>query len=189
MFYVTVITATALITALFNTVFSPPVTLNSAMYYLFCSVFSVIAVIAVDGIFAFIIRRLPEKWFLLESKIFAVSKKESRFYRKLKINSWKNKVPELGCFTGFHKDKLQSSTDPEYLFRFLLESNYGVAIHIANAVLGFLITFIPFSASAGISIPVIMVNAFLSLLPVAILRSNTPALKLLYDKIIKKNIY
>jgi len=181
-FYVIVITAATLLTALFNTVFSPPVSADSAMHFLFCSVAGVIAVIAVDGILAFFIRKLPEKWFSPESRVFTVSKKEGRFYRKLKINSWKKKVPELGCFTGFHKDKLQSTSDKEYLARFLLESNYGVAIHVANALFGFLIMFFPFSSSPGIYIPIAAVNAVLSILPVAILRSNTPALLLLYNR-------
>jgi len=181
LFYITVIIAAVIIITAINVLtggFIMPTLASAAL--------AVVAVIALDGIEAFIIRRLPEKWFLPESKLFAVSKKEARFYRRMKINKWKSKGPELGCFTGFHKDKLQSSTDKDYLARFLLESNYGVAIHIANALLGICIIFLPFCSSPAIAVPVAAVNAVLSLLPVMILRANTPALQLLYKKSIKK---
>ncbi len=150
------------------------------------SVLATVSVFAIDGIFAFLIRRLPEKLFCADAELFSVSKKEARMYRRLKINKWKRYVPELGGFTAFHKDKLQSTSDADYLARFILESNYGVAIHIANTITGILLFLLPFCNSPSISIPVAAVNAVLSLLPVMILRANTPALQLLYKKSIKK---
>lgn len=144
------------------------------------SALATVCVIAIDGVFAFLIRRLPDKLFDAKANFWAVSKKEARIYRGLKINKWKKLIPELGGFTSFHKDKLQSTTDEDYLARFILESNYGVAIHIANAITGILLFLLPFSAS--IVLPVAIVNAVLSLLPVMILRSNLPALHLLYRK-------
>lgn len=146
------------------------------------SVLATVSVIAVDGIFAFLIRRLPESWFSPRAKAFAVSKKEARLYRKLKINKWKKHVPELGGFTNFHKSSLKSTTDADYLRRFILESNYGVAIHVANVITGILIILLPFCSTPSIAIPVAGVNAVLSFLPVMILRANTPALMLLYNK-------
>ncbi len=153
---------------------------------LFESALATVSVFAIDGIFAFLIRRLPERLFDPDAMIFAVSKKEARIYRRLKINKWKRFVPELGGFTAFHKDKLQSASDAEYLARFILESNYGVAIHIANAVTGILLFLLPFCNSPSVALPVAAVNAVLSILPVMILRSNTPALQLLYKKSMKK---
>jgi hypothetical protein len=153
---------------------------------LFESALATASVFAIDGIFAFLIRRLPERYFNADRSIFVVSKKEARFYRRLKINKWKKYVPELGGFTAFHKDKLQSASDSEYLARFILESNYGVAIHLANMVTGILLFLLPFCNTPSIAIPVASVNAVLSLLPVMILRANTPALQLLYKKSIKK---
>ncbi len=153
---------------------------------LFECVLATASVIAIDGIFAFLIRRLPERLFDANAKIFTVSKKEARIYRKLKINKWKRFVPELGGFTAFHKDKLQSASDAHYLARFILESNYGIAIHIVNAITGILLFLLPFCNSPSIALPVAAVNAVLSLLPVMVLRANLPALHLLYKKSIKK---
>lgn len=134
------------------------------------------AVIAVDGVGAFLIRRMPEKLFSAE-KSAAVGEKEKRFYRKLGIKRWKSKVPELGGFTSFHKDRLESRSDREYLARFLLESNYGIVIHIVNAITGFLIMLIPLWHPLAVGLPVAGVNCILSLLPAAILRYNLPGLK------------
>lgn len=140
----------------------------------------VAAVFVIDGVTAFIIRRLPEKWFAPLSVAFGVCKWERNLYRRSKIIVWKRFVPEWGCFTGFHKDKLRAPKDSDYIARFLLESNYGVAGHLAGALLGFAIIFIPLASPFTVAIPVAVVNALLSLLPTAVLRSNTPALRGLY---------
>ena len=113
---------------------------------------------------------------------FTVSAKERKFYTKLKIKKWKDLVPELGLFTGFSKSEIKDSDDPEYLGRFLIESNYGVIIHIANAVLGFVIAFIPICSSPSIWIPIYVVNFVLSILPVAILRYTSHTLAKLYQR-------
>ena len=94
------------------------------------------------GVFAFIIRRLPNKWFDEKVKMHYASRKELKFYEKLGVRTWKDKVPELGGFTSFHKDKIRDGDNPEYLKRFILECNYGAVIHLVTAILGFLIVFI-----------------------------------------------
>lgn len=142
-----------------------------------------VSIIAIDGIFAFLIRRLtPKSWYTPLAKVFSVTDKEAKFYRKIKIKSWKDKVPELGGFTNFSKGEIKSPDDSEYLARFLIEANYGVIIHIANAALGFLIAFIPFCSSASIWIPIFAVNFVLSLLPVAVLRFTSHTLVKLYKR-------
>lgn len=140
-----------------------------------------VSVIAVDGIEAFLIRRLPERFFCAE-KTADVSELERKLYRKLKIKVWKSKVPELGGFTGFHKDRLKTAADKEYLARFLLESNYGTVIHIVNALTGFVIAVLPFCGPVSVTVPVAAVNCLLNLAPAAILRYNTPALKRAYKR-------
>ena len=135
------------------------------------SVLSTIFVIIIDGITALIIRHLPEKWFRYERKIFNVSKKEVAFYRFLNIKAWKDKVPELGGFTSFHKDKIQDPTSVQYIERFLLEIDYGWVIHIISSFTGFLILlmdykiFIGGNMSVGLSIgiPIAVINAILNL--------------------------
>ena len=186
MFYLITISAATLITALVKFLIGGSYTPLAFGKELAFTVIGVIAVIAIDGIAAFVIRRLPEKWFSPESKAFSVGKGERNLYRKAKIRVWKKYVPEWGCFTGFHKDKLREPNDSAYVGRFLLESNYGVAGHVAGAVLGFAIIFIPILHPLYVALPIAAVNCVLSLLPTAVLRSNTPALRGLYRRNLEK---
>lgn len=181
MLYLTIIIGGAILIAIANTLaaFSWQLLLTN----LFAVAIGVIAIIAQDGIGAIIIRRLtPKTWYLTERRFFTVSAKERKFYTKLKIKKWKDLVPELGLFTGFSKSEIKDSDDPEYLGRFLIESNYGVIIHIANAVLGFVIAFIPICSAPSIWIPIYVVNFVLSILPVPILRYTSHTLAKLYQR-------
>lgn len=137
----------------------------------------VVSVIAIDGVVAFIVRRLPEKWFSPEGKLYFVSKGEREFLRRTKIGVWKRFVPELGCFTGFHKDRIADPASSAYIERFLLESNYGAVGHVLGAVLGFLILLLPFCRPLSVGLPIAIVNFILSMLPTCILRYNTPSLR------------
>lgn len=147
-----------------------------------------VGVIAWDGLQAWIIRwfPLPKRWFYPESRVFRTPGWERKLYRKIRIAKWKRFVPELGGFTAFHKDKLQSTSDKDYLFRFVNENNYGAAIHFINALLGFALLALPFGSRLTIALPVALVNMVLSLMPLMILRYNTPPLARLYFAAVKK---
>lgn len=151
------------------------------------SILSTVIVILIDGITALIIRHLPEKWFRYDRKIYFVSKKEVAFYRFLNIKAWKDRVPELGGFTSFHKNKVQDPTSVEYIERFLLEIDYGWMIHIVSVVTGFLILLMDYKIFTGgnmtiglsIGLPIAIINGILNLMPAFILRYNYPRLKAL----------
>lgn len=143
----------------------------------------VVAVIAEDGLSALIIRRLtPKSWFHPKRPFFEVSKPEHNFYKSIKIKKWKDLVPELGLFTGFSKSEIKSTSDALYLERFIIEANYGVVIHLFNALLGFVIMFLPWCSSPSIWIPIFAVNFILSLMPVFILRHSLYTLNRLYKR-------
>lgn len=155
---------------------------NAWLYACGYSIFATICVIAVDGLTALLVRRLPQAWFRPGLTFYEVSQRERKFYRKLGVKCWKDKVPELGMFTGFHKDHLADSRDAAYLGRFLLESNYGVVIHWVNALFGFLILCMPGCGGISYTLPVALVNFVLSVMPAIILRYNTPGLLRLYRR-------
>lgn len=145
-----------------------------------------VAVIAVDGIFAFAIRRLPNKWFDYRKKIYSVTVKERKFYKRIKVDKWKHLVMELGVFTSFSKKKFQNPNDPDYTYRFLLESCYGVIIHIACIFVGFLILPIKPALALRVALPIVLVNAMLNLLPIFILRCNTPKIATIHERNVRK---
>ena len=145
-----------------------------------------VGVFAIDGIFAFLIRRLtPKAWYMPSRRIFDVPKKEYKLYQKLGVKNWTRFVPELGGFTGFHKDSVGNINDTSYLERFVYEANYGVVIHLENAIFGFLIMFLPLVDRPSVWIPIYIVNFVLSMMPVCILRFNNYTLTKLYKRSLK----
>lgn len=156
--------------------------------YLIMTVAAVLASLLIDGIVAFIGRRLPKKWMDPNKKIFTTSKKELAFYEKIGVRKWKDKVPELGGFTSFHKNKLSDPWNNEYVERYMLEVCYGVIIHLFSPFFGFLIVLLDYKMYTGwswmwltIMLPVALVNGVLILLPAFILKYNLPKLKMLWD--------
>ena len=186
MFYLISVSAATLAVTLLNFLFDGVYTLGAFGAHLLSAVVGVAALFVIDALAATVARRLPEKWFAPEAKLFTVGKAERKCYRKLKINVWKKYVPEWGCFTGFHKDKVREPDSSSYIGRFLIESNYGVAGHIAGAFLGFLIMLLPFLRPFAVALPLAAVNWVLGILPTMILRSNTPSLRALYRKNVER---
>ena len=146
------------------------------------------AVIAVDGIFAFLLRRLPARWFHYDRALFRVGTWEGRLYRALGVKHLARVVPDLGCFTSFPKQHLATPHDAAYTERYLLEAAYGIVIHAVNVPTGFLILLILPQYALTVALPVAAVNLVLSLLPVFLLRSNFPALLRLHRHNMKKAI-
>ena len=182
MFYLIVVVAGMLLVTLANFVFCDVHTFRALGEIFLLALGGVGALFLIDALTAFFARRLPEKWFAPEAALFTVKPRERKIYRKLKINSWKKYIPEWGCFTGFHKDKVREPDSSAYIGRFLIESNYGVAGHIAGAVFGFLVMLLPCFHPFAVALPLALINFMLGILPTMILRSNTPSLRALYRK-------
>ena len=171
-----------------NMIFNPMYSDRIWMYIIFTIAFSLTAVL-LDGLIAFLIRMMPEKWFHKNKGMFKTGEKELKFYEFLKVKKWKDYVPELGCFTGFHKDRLINPFDNKYIWRFIIESRYGVAIHIWSVPASFLLILLDWKMYSGnsniwltIALPVAIINAILILLPAFILKYNLPRLMRIYEK-------
>ena len=171
-----------------NMFFNPLYQDQPWVYILFTIGFTVMAVV-IDGIVAFAIRKMPEKWFEKNRGIFKTGERELAFYEFLRVKKWKDYVPELGCFTGFHKNKLANPFDNKYIWRFIIESRYGVAIHFYSVPTSFLLLLLDWRMYSGesniwltIGLPVAIVNAILIVLPAFILKYNLPRLLRIYDK-------
>ncbi len=160
------------------------------LYAFGLSVCAVVLVIIVDGVVAGIARSLPEKFARHESKIFTVSVEEKKFYEKLKIRKWKDKVPEIGHFTGFRKNKIADPQSVEYVERYLLEACYGEIGHFWGVFFGFFILlFFPISPIwLSIAMPVAIINIFFCLPSLVILRYNSYKLEILRKNLLKKHI-
>ncbi len=146
-------------------------------------------IVLLDGITAGVSRSLPERCADDKKKIYQVSAKEKKFYEKLKIRKWKDKVPEIGHLTGFRKNKIADPKSVEYLDRFMLEACYGQIGHFFSCIFGFLIFVFFFIHPLWwlICIPVGIVNIFLNLPSLIILRYNSYKLRILRDSTLKKS--
>lgn len=152
-----------------------------------CLLLGTLCVIFIDGIEALLIRRLtPKVWYMPERRFFTVGKGEFRFYKKIKIGRWKDKVPELGFFTGFSKKQLGDTNNTAYLKRYIMEINYGTVIHLINAHTGFLVIFVPYCDEVYIWLPVTIVNYVLSMAPVFVLRYTSHMLGKIYKSKLKR---
>jgi hypothetical protein len=172
-------------------VISAIVTLISGLNFLYVLGFTTLAVvlvILVDALVATASRLLPAKCANHEKKIYTVSAKEKKFYEKLKIRKWKDKVPEIGHFTGFRKNKIADPKSVEYLDRFLLEACYGELGHFLSLFLGFtILLFFPLTGIwFAVAIPVAIINVLLNLPSLFILRYNSYKLEILRKSNLKK---
>ena len=172
-----------LITAAVAVISAVNVALGAALWpTLGAAVLLTVAVIAIDGLFAAAIRRLPARWFRYDRRIFAVGRREAALYRACRVAALDVIVPDLGCFTNFPKKHLLSPGDPAYTGRYLLESAYGIVIHAVNVLDGFLILLLLPDYTWSVALPVALVNALLCLLPMLLLRSNFPRLVRLHRR-------
>jgi hypothetical protein len=147
----------------------------------------VIVEFAIDGLMAYLIHELPDKWFEPDKKLYKVSKKERKFYNFLRIKKWKDKVWELGGLGGFRKNKIVDANDYNYLKQFIIESNKGIVIHWAGIVMGCaLMLIIPVEYILTVSLPVCVVNAILNIMPIFVLRYNIPKLEVAMQRV-KRN--
>ena len=151
-------------------------------------IFGIILVIIIDGITATIARIMPKKVADYNNKIFVVSRGEKDFYNRLNIKAWKEKVPEIGHFTGFRKNKVLEPKNPEYIKRFLMEICYGEIGHFASiftgATLLLLNWFNPYWLS--LCLVIVIVNAILNILPIMVLRYNSYSLFLIKKRLENK---
>ena len=180
-----VISIAMVIVCSLDIIIAAPIMNVSPWFFVFSITVSVIYQFAVDGLFAFIVNILPNKWFE-NKKFFKVSKKEQKFYEKLGIRAWKDKVWELGGLGGFSKAKISDPKDPEYSKRFLVESYKGEVDHIIGMFIGFTVIFIfPLRFAWIVGVPVAIVNLVLNYMPIMILRYNTPKLEILHKRAVR----
>lgn len=134
----------------------------------------VFIVVFVNVFVALFVGVLPRKWF--KKQIFPVTTKEQKFYEKIKIKKWKDKVWELGWLGGFSKSKIKNPSDKDYIGRFIEESNKGMLDHFLRIIFGFCIVLIFPKYVWSVCVPIALVNTFLNFLPIMILRYNLPKL-------------
>lgn len=160
----------------------------AAWYYVVIAVVWCTALqFAFDGFLAFVINKMPDRWFGVDNRLYRVSDWERTLYKKLKVRLWKDKVWELGGLGGFSKKNVKEPNNPQYIEKFIIECNKGVLTHRLSYPIGFLAMLtLTGTAAFTIAIPVAMVNLVLNILPTLALRYNTPMLKGILERLKRK---
>lgn len=181
LYYLTILIAMAVISVV-DIIFAIPLFGFDAWYVIIAVTICTVSVIMIDAVCATLSRWIfPKKWFGIDKTIFSAGKKECRFYEKIGIKKWKEKVLELGVFANFRKNKIAEPNNNEYVARYIYEANCGILGHALGVVFGFFIILIyPIEFWWCFGLPVAIVNAVLSSLPLFILRYNLPKLHTLY---------
>lgn len=181
--YLTVISIAMLIISVANILLGTASWYNIIIAVILCTALQ----FALDGAIAIVINKMPDRWYGVNHPLYQVSDREKRFYQKIKVRSWKDKVWELGGLGGFSKKSLLDPNSPEYIEKFIIECNKGVLTHRLSYPIGFLpMLFIPGVCAWTIACPVAVVNLFLNILPTIVLRYNTPKLKAVLQRMQRK---
>ena len=183
LYFTTIGIAMALISAV-NIAFG-----TAAWYYVLISVVWCTALqFVLDGVVAFSVRMTPDRLYGIDNPLFHITEWEKELYKRLRVRSWKDKVWELGGLGGFSKKSMASTNDPEYIKKFIVECNRGVATHRLSYPIGFVAMLtLKGTCVFTVALPVALVNLYLNILPTLVLRYNTPKLKTLYERLLKKN--
>jgi len=92
---------------------------------------------------SFLFRITPENFrlrvFNNKRKLFIVSEKEIRFYKKIRLPKWKDKLPQYN--KGFNKRNLPNKISKEYLELFINVTCQAEAVHYAIIILGYFSVF------------------------------------------------
>jgi len=181
--YLTVIGISMAIISFFNILFGA----LPWYYVVIATVWCTALQFALDGTLAILINKLPNRWFGVENRMYAVSEWEKRLYKTLRVRLWKDKVWELGGLGGFSKKNVKEPNSPEYIERFIIECNKGVLTHRLSYPIGFaaMLT-LPNACALTVALPVAIVNVFLNVLPTLALRYNTPMLKNVLKRLKRK---
>ena len=159
---------------------------QSVLYVLVAVVWCTALQFALDGAIAISVRLLPDRLFGIGNPIFRVFGWERRLYKILGVRRWRDKIWELGGLGGFSKAKIDRPRDPEYLEKYIIECNRGVATHTLSYGVGFLAMLTLDGVTAfTVALPVAVVNLFLNILPTIVLRFNTPLLKAMLERLQK----
>ncbi len=152
-------------------------------FIVLCGFLNPILIFGLDAAVAAAIHALPAKWFDPYEKRYQPLKIENSIYRRIRINAWKDYVPDTGKLTtGLSKSEI-TGTDTDYLHLFLVETCYAETIHVWMALTGLIpVLFITHSLLWSMLIPHALINFFLNIPPILIQRNNRPKLIRLYER-------
>jgi len=147
---------------------------------------SAVVVFGIDALVAVCVRLYPEPKVDPFGGYFAARRWERRFYVRLGIRHWKDRIPEMGgLLAHFPKKHVADRHDNAYLLKFLRETCYAEVMHLLSIPAGFLVLLlfcVPHYHVLWFGLPVAVINAVLQILPVLTQRYVRPFLVAAYRR-------
>lgn len=181
--YIVIITISASLIVLLNALLQSVCFVDLGLWNLILLVAGGVAIeFILDLIISAIVLVLPAKTFKCFGKVY---KWEKKFYDKLHIKKWKDRIPvgkgPIGV--GINKKNLDNTGDIAFLRRFIDECFKAEVMHFISMFVGFaLILIYPLKYALVVSLPIILVNMFLQALPFMVQRYNLPKLEILLKR-------
>lgn len=136
---------------------------------------------------AHVVRFLPKSWYAKNDWFFAERPFERKLYKKIRLDRWKDKLPEGGGLWNFQKRALSEELTPAYADRFILETKYGEVGHLGMAILGFACIWINPDEYALVFLICALVNVVVQIPFCLIQRYNRPRLIRLRSRLARKS--
>ena len=190
MLYITIIFIGTLVSTLLGVFVAVPHIGVSESRVFAITIISLLVLVLIDAICALFVRYcLPKKAFNPFLKCYSVGKIERKFYEKIGIRKWKDRIPEAGqLFANFSKTELADMTNNEYVKKFMSETIYAEIMHWLSMIFSFLIIFIDLRLALTVGLPLVVGNMILNLMPVLVQRYNRPKLMVLYKRNERMNL-
>ena len=184
MLYITIIFIGTLISALLGIFVGVPYAHVSESRVFAIIIISLLVLVIIDAVCALFVRYcLPKKVFNPFLNCYNVGKNERRFYEKIRIRKWKDRIPEAGqLFANFSKTEVADMTNNDYVHKFMSETIYAEIMHWLSVIFSFLIIFIDLRLALTVGLPLVIGNMILNLMPVLVQRYNRPKLMVLYQR-------
>ncbi len=184
MLYISIIFIGTVISTMLGIFVGVPLTGVSESRVFAITIISLLVLVAIDAVCALFVRYcLPKKVFNPFLKIYNVGKNERKFYERIGIRKWKDRIPEAGqLFANFAKTEIADTNNNEYVYKFMSETIYAEIMHWLSALFSFLIIFIDLRLALTVGLPLVIGNMILNLMPVLVQRYNRPKLMVLYER-------
>ena len=184
MLYISIIFIFSLISVLLGVFIGVPFVGVTESRVFAITIISLLVLVVIDSVCALFVRYcLPKKVFNPFLKGYRVGKFERKFYERIGVRKWKDRIPEAGqLFANFAKTEIADMTNNEYVYKFMSETIYAEIMHWLSAIFSFLIVFIDLSLALTVALPLIVGNMILNILPVIVQRYNRPKLMVLYQR-------
>ena len=83
---------------------------------------------------------------------------------------------------GFNKTEIGEIQNNSHILKFMEETVYAEYIHILSTLIGILVAFVETDLFLFISLPYIIGNFIINLMPIIVQRYNRPKLMILYER-------